>query len=72
MSWQFAALWVEDPDGAWKWVWRRVADDSGAVLQQSPEFDQMEDCLENARRNGFDESDCGLSDPLPVGKDQGL
>ena len=30
MGWEFAAIWVDDPDQAWKWVWRRTADDNGA------------------------------------------
>ena len=61
MGWEFAALWVEDPDGAWKWVWRRVADDSGDALQQSEQFPALDDCIENARQNGFDESSCGTA-----------
>jgi hypothetical protein len=59
MGWQFAAVWVDDPVRCWKWTWRRVADDSGAVLEQSREFVQLEDCVEDARRSGFDESGCG-------------
>ena len=45
MGWEFAAVWVDDPDQAWRWMWRRVADDSGAVLQQSREFPHLDDCL---------------------------
>jgi hypothetical protein len=58
MGWQFAAVWGDDPDGRWKWVWRRIADDSGATLEQSGEFNRLDDCIEDARRHGFDE-DCG-------------
>ena len=59
MGWEFAALWVDDPDEAWIWVWRRRADDSADVLEQSEAFATLEDCVEDARRAGFDESDCG-------------
>lgn len=59
MGWEFAAEWVEDPVRCWKWSWRRVADDSGAVLQQSGGFVQLEDCVDDARQHGFDESGCG-------------
>ena len=59
MGWEFAALWVDDPDRAWKWVWRRVADDSGTVLQESAAHERLEDCVRDARRNGYDENECG-------------
>jgi hypothetical protein len=59
MGWEFAAIWVDDPARSWKWTWRRVADDSGAVLAESAEFSLLEDCIADARRNGYDESDCG-------------
>jgi hypothetical protein len=55
-------VWVDDPARCWKWTWRRVADDSGAVLEQSKDFVQLEDCLDDARRNGFEESGCGSID----------
>jgi hypothetical protein len=58
MGWEFAAVWVDDPDQAWRWVWRRVADDSGNVLAQSGEFPALNDCIADARRNGFDTSGC--------------
>lgn len=58
MGWQFAAIWADNPDGSWRWVWRRIADDSGAMLEQSAEFDHLVDCIADARNNGFDE-DCG-------------
>lgn len=59
MGWEFAAIWVDDPARSWKWTWRRVADDSGAVLEESAEFALLEDCVEDARKNGYDASDCG-------------
>jgi hypothetical protein len=59
MGWEFAAVWVEDPDETWQWVWRRVADDTGAALEQSAGFSQLEDCIEDARKHGFDEGECG-------------
>ena len=58
MGWEFAAVWGDDPDQAWQWVWRRVADDSGAVLQQSEAFPHLDACIDDARRNGFDQSGC--------------
>jgi hypothetical protein len=59
MGWEFAALWVDDPDASWQWVWRRVADDSGHVIAESRPFAEMDACVEDARQNGFDEEDCG-------------
>jgi hypothetical protein len=59
MGWEFAAVWVDEPAGSWTWKWRRVADDNGAVLEQSAEFARLQDCLDDAKRNGFEESDCG-------------
>ena len=60
MGWQFAAFWVDDPDRAWKWVWRRVTDDSRQVIAESMQFSAIDDCIEDARCNGFDESACGI------------
>jgi hypothetical protein len=62
MGWEFAAVWVDEPVGAWKWRWRRIADDSGDTIEESLEFAQLEDCVENARRNGFESSDCDSGD----------
>ena len=59
MGWEFVALWVDDPDAPWRWVWRRVADDSGALIAESLPFPKLEPCVEDARQNGFDEQDCG-------------
>jgi hypothetical protein len=58
MGWQFAARWVDDPDRAWEWAWQRVADDSGAVLEESKGFSRLEDCIQDAQYHGFDESSC--------------
>ena len=62
MGWEFAAVWVDDPANVWKWTWRRVADDSGAVLEQSSEFALLEECVADARQHGFDTSGCGPVD----------
>lgn len=59
MGWEFAALWVDDRDTPWQWVWRRIADDSGALIAESAPFSHLDHCIEDARRNGFDEEDCG-------------
>jgi hypothetical protein len=59
MGWEFVALWVDDPDAPWQWVWRRTADDSGELIAESPHFAELDRCVEDARRNGFDEDSCG-------------
>jgi hypothetical protein len=59
MGWEFAASWVDDPDSAWHWVWRRRADDSGAVIQESTRFDDLIPCVKDAKKHGFDEDSCG-------------
>ena len=59
MGWEFAAVWVDEPVRSWKRTWRRIADDSGAVLQQSGDFHALEECIDDARRHGFDETGCG-------------
>ncbi|MDB5923546.1 MAG: hypothetical protein JWN13_2482 [Betaproteobacteria bacterium] len=59
MGWEFAALWVDDPDSAWHWVWRRVADDSGGVIQESHPFQDLALCVADAKEHGFDEDGCG-------------
>jgi hypothetical protein len=58
MGWEFVALWVDDPETQWKWIWRRVADDSGELIAESAGFPALNSCVEDARRNGFDEDDC--------------
>lgn len=62
MGWEFAALWADDPDATWQWVWRRIADDSGALIAESAAFGELDRCIEDARANGFDEEGCGLKD----------
>ena len=59
MGWEFAALWVEDVDSPWQWVWRRVADDSGSILEESPPFTDLALCVDDAKRHGFEEGGCG-------------
>ena len=61
MGWEFAALWVDDPDMPWQWVWRRVADDSGALLEQSQAFAELAPCIADATAHGFDDEGCGVS-----------
>ena len=58
MGWEFAAVWVDDADATWKWRWRRVADDSAETIEESAEFCGLEDCIEDARRHGFEGSAC--------------
>ena len=59
MGWEFAALWVDDADAPWQWVWRRIADDNGAVLAESHAFPQLDSCIADAKQHGFDEEGCG-------------
>ena len=61
MGWEFAALWMDDPDARWQWVWRRIADDSGAVIDESTGFPHLDLCVADARRHGFDEDQCGTT-----------
>ena len=61
MGWEFAALWVDDSELSWKWIWRRVADDDGALLAKSVEFPSLDACIVDARRNGFDDEGCSIS-----------
>ena len=58
MGWEFTAMWADDCDHGWNWTWRRVADDSGAVLEQSRRFAALGECIEDAKQHGFDEGDC--------------
>ena len=53
MGWEFAALWSDDAT-PWQWVWRRVADDSGRVIEESTPFDALEACLADAKKHGFE------------------
>lgn len=55
MGWEFAALW-SDESTPWQWVWRRVADDNGAVLEESHPFQHLEDCITDAKKHGFDDA----------------
>lgn len=64
MGWEFAALSVDDPDMPWQWVWRRVADDSGTLLEQSNPFAGLDACVDDAKRYGFD--DDGAASPDAV------
>ena len=58
MAWEFAAMWADDDDHGWYWTWRRVADDSGERLEQSARFVALEDCIEDAKKHGFDDDYC--------------
>ena len=59
MGWEFAASWLDEPAKSWMWTWRRIADDSGLVLEESTEFTSLDDCIEDARAHGFDHTSCG-------------
>ena len=54
MGWEFAALWTDDAS-PWQWVWRRIADDNGRVLEESRAFDQLDQCIDDAKKNGFED-----------------
>ena len=62
MGWEFAACWVEEGDAPWQWMWRRIADDSGAVIAESAHFANLAHCIADAKAHGFDEEDCGPID----------
>ena len=62
MGWAFVALWVDDPDTPWHWVWRRTADDSGVLIAESARFSELDCCVEDARQNGYDADACGPLD----------
>jgi hypothetical protein len=59
MGWEFAAVWLDDTRPAWHWIWRRIADDTGKLLEQSPPFGALARGVEDARAHGFDEDGCG-------------
>jgi len=61
MGWEFAAMWADDHDHGWYWMWRRLADDSGAALEQSRRFAALDECIEDAKKHGFDEDGCPTS-----------
>jgi hypothetical protein len=50
MGWEFAASWVDDPDQSWQWRWRRIADDSGAVIAESPQFARLDTASKTRRK----------------------
>ena len=55
MGWEFAALWSDDADAPWQWVWRRIADDSGRVVEESSAFAALEGCMADAKDHGFED-----------------
>ena len=61
MGWEFTAQWNDDADTPWRWVWRRIADGSGAVIAESHTFPHLDACIADARRNGFDDDACNIS-----------
>ena len=62
MGWEIAAVWRDEPDRSWSWIWRRVADDSGQVLEESRSFTEFEACIEDAEAHGLDLTDCVVHD----------
>jgi hypothetical protein len=61
MGWEFAALWNDDADAPWQWVWRRIADDSGQVVEESRAFANLDGCMADAKQHGFEND--GASKP---------
>ena len=53
MGWEFAALWSDDTV-PWHWVWRRIADDTGQVVEESIAFHDLDACVDDAKKHGFD------------------
>ena len=58
MGWEFAAVWADEGEGRWYWIWRRVADDTGTALEHSARFAELDECIADARRRGFDDENC--------------
>lgn len=55
MGWEFVTSFDSD-DRKFYWFWRRTADDSGEVLEESARrFLDLMECIENARRHGFED-----------------
>ena len=54
MGWEFAGIWSDDGGTAWHWLWRRIADDSGQVMEESAAFSSFEACMDDARKHGFE------------------
>ena len=61
VSWEIAAIFTEEPEPTWRWTWRRVADDSGRVIEESAPFEEFDDCIEDAQVHGLDFADCVLN-----------
>jgi hypothetical protein len=61
MGWEIAAVWRDDPEGSWYWMWRRVEDDSGRIIEESRHFAEFEECIEDAQAHGLDHADCVLT-----------
>jgi hypothetical protein len=55
MGWEFAAVWNDDADAPWQWIWRRIADDSGQVIEESRTFGDLEACMADAKHHGFED-----------------
>ena len=60
MGWEFAALWTDDAT-PWQWIWRRVADDSGHVIEESAAFSELDACIEDAKKHGFESAAPGAA-----------
>ena len=54
MGWEFAGVWTDDASTTWQWIWRRIADDSGEIVEQSGPFESFEACMADARTRGFE------------------
>jgi hypothetical protein len=61
MGWEIAAVWRDDPEGSWCWMWRRVEDDSGRIIEESRHFPEFEECIEDAQAHGLDHADCVMT-----------
>ena len=62
MGWEITAVWIEQPDRAWRWMWRRMGDDSDRVIAESPQFVNFEECVQDAETHGLDHADCVLAE----------
>lgn len=61
MGWEIAAIWRDDLEESWCWMWRRVEDDSARVIDESRHFREFEECIEDAQAHGLDHAECVLT-----------
>jgi len=57
VAWEFVSvLAVGEQSTELGWKWRRLADDTRAVLEESEPLPDFAACIDDARKNGFHDS----------------